>query len=164
MFLFAPVVLLVAFSFNANRYGTFLFTGFTTKWYGQVFGDYQIKDALTTTLKIALQVTLVSTVVGTAGRLPLVRSRLKFRGDPHRDDAPDHDPGSADRDQPADSVTSVFKWQLARDGRDEQAVYTTPFVLLPSRRGSRVSTRRSSGRRATSERTRTGGFGTSSCR
>ena len=51
VFLFAPIVLLVLFSFNANRYGTFPFTGWTTHWYGQVFGDYQIKDALTTTLE-----------------------------------------------------------------------------------------------------------------
>ena len=49
VFLFAPIVLLVLFSFNANKYGTFPFTGWTTHWYSQVFGDYQIKDALTTT-------------------------------------------------------------------------------------------------------------------
>src|ERR671938_1515460 len=79
VFLFAPVALLVAFSFNANRYGTFPFTGWTTKWYGQVFADYQIKDALTTTLKIAAEVTVISTVVGTAAAFPLVRSRLPFR-------------------------------------------------------------------------------------
>src|SRR5213078_788163 len=79
VFLFAPVVLLVAFSFNANRYGTFPFTGWTTKWYGQVFGDYQIRDALTTTLKVSAEVTLISTVVGTAAAFPLVRSRLPFR-------------------------------------------------------------------------------------
>ena len=46
VFLFAPIVLLVLFSFNANKYGTFPFTGWTLDWYGQVFGDYQIKDAL----------------------------------------------------------------------------------------------------------------------
>ena len=57
IFLFAPIVLLVLFSFNANRYGTFPFTGWTIHWYGEVFGNYQIKDALTTTLKVALEVT-----------------------------------------------------------------------------------------------------------
>ena len=66
VFLFAPIVLLVAFSFNANKYGTFPFTGWTLHWYGQVFGDYQIQDALTTSLKVAFAVTIVSTVVGTA--------------------------------------------------------------------------------------------------
>ena len=76
VFLFAPILLLVLFSFNANKYGTFPFTGWTTDWYGQVFGDYQIKDALSTSLKVAAEVTLISTVVGTAAAFPLVRSRL----------------------------------------------------------------------------------------
>src|SRR5438477_278389 len=66
LFLFAPIALLVAFSFNANRYGTFPITGWTGKWYGQVFSDYQIRDALTATLKVAAEVTVVSTLVGTA--------------------------------------------------------------------------------------------------
>src|SRR5713101_5964996 len=79
VFLFAPIALLVAFSFNANKYGTFPFTGWTTAWYGQVFHDYQIKDALYTTLKVAAQVTVISTLVGTAAAFPLVRSRLLFR-------------------------------------------------------------------------------------
>ena len=79
VFLFAPIVLLVVFSFNANRYGTFPITGWTTKWYGQVFHDYQIRDALQTTIRIALEVTVLSTIVGTAAAFPLVRSRLRFR-------------------------------------------------------------------------------------
>ena len=79
VFLFVPIGLLVAFSFNANKYGTFPFTGWTGKWYGQVFNDYQIKDALTTTLRVAVDVTVVRTVVGTAAAFPLVRSRLPFR-------------------------------------------------------------------------------------
>ena len=78
-FLFAPIVLLVVFSFNANRYGTFPITGWTTKWYGDVFHNYQIRDALQTTIRIALEVTLLSTIVGTAAAFPLVRSRLRFR-------------------------------------------------------------------------------------
>ena len=53
LFLFAPIALLVAFSFNANRYGTFPFTGWTTDWYVEVFHNYQIKDALYTSLKVA---------------------------------------------------------------------------------------------------------------
>jgi len=43
------------------------------------FHDYQIRDALTTTIRIALEVTAVSTIVGTAAAFPLVRSRLPFR-------------------------------------------------------------------------------------
>ena len=132
VFLFAPVVLLVAFSFNANRYGTFPFTGFTTKWYGQVFGDYQIKDALTTTIRIALEVTLVSTVVGTAAAFPLVRSRLKFRsGIRIGMTLPIMIPGLLIGISLLILFTSVFKWQLSPETAViGQAVYTTPFVLL----------------------------------
>ena len=132
VFLFAPVALLVAFSFNANRYGTFPFTGFTTKWYGQVFGDYQIKDALTTTLKIALQVTLISTVVGTAAAFPLVRSRLPFRsGIRIGMTLPIMIPGLLIGISLLILFTSVFKWQLSPETAViGQAVYTTPFVLL----------------------------------
>ncbi len=78
-FLFAPIVLLVLFSFNANRYGTFPITAWTLSWYRQAFGDYQVHDAVATTLKVAAEVTAISVVVGTAAAFPLVRSRLPFR-------------------------------------------------------------------------------------
>ena len=64
VFLFAPIVLLVLFSFNANRYGTFPITAWTLKWYRTAVADYQIRDALRTTLKVAGLVTAVSVVVG----------------------------------------------------------------------------------------------------
>jgi spermidine/putrescine transport system permease protein len=132
LFLFAPVALLVAFSFNANRYGTFPFTGWTTKWYGQVFDDYQIRDALTTTLKIAAEVTLVSTVVGTAAAFPLVRSRLPFRnGIRIGMTLPIMIPGLLIGISLLILFTSVFKWQLSpQTAVIGQSVYTTPFVLL----------------------------------
>ncbi len=132
LFLFAPVALLVAFSFNANKYGTFPFTGWTTKWYGQVFGDYQIRDALTTTLKIAAEVTVVSTVVGTAAAFPLVRSRLPFRnGIRIGMTLPIMIPGLLIGISLLILFTSVFKWQLSpQTAVIGQSVYTTPFVLL----------------------------------
>jgi spermidine/putrescine transport system permease protein len=132
VFLFAPVVLLVAFSFNANRYGTFPFTGWTTKWYGQVFSDYQIKDALRTTLTIALEVTVISTVVGTAAAFPLVRSRLPFRNGVRIGmTLPIMIPGLLIGISLLVLFTSVLKWNLSpQTAVIGQAVYTTPFVLL----------------------------------
>src|SRR3989440_4414853 len=79
IFLFGPIVLLVLFSFNANRYGTFPITAWTLKWYRTAVDDYQIHDALTTTLKVAGEVTLISVLVGTTAAFPLVRSRLRWR-------------------------------------------------------------------------------------
>jgi spermidine/putrescine transport system permease protein len=132
VFLFAPIGLLVAFSFNANKYGTFPFTGTTLDWYRQVFHDYQIKDALTTTIKIALGVTLVSTVVGTAAAFPLVRSRLPFRSGVRIGmTLPIMIPGLLIGVSLLVLFTSVFSWQLSpTTAAIGQSVYTTPFVLL----------------------------------
>lgn len=132
VFLFAPIVLLVLFSFNANRYGTFPFTGWTTHWYSEVFGNYQIKDALSTSLKVAAEVTVVSTIVGTAAAFPLVRSRLPFRsGITVAMTLPIMLPGLLIGVSLLILMTSVFHIQLSvQTAVIGQAVYTTPFVLL----------------------------------
>ena len=131
VFLFAPIVLLVLFSFNANKYGTFPFTGWTTDWYGQVFGDYQIKDALKTTLLIAGEVTAISTLVGTCAAFPLVRSRLPFRtGIRIGMTLPIMIPGLLIGVSLLVLLTSL-KWTLSpQTAVIGQSVYTTPFVLL----------------------------------
>jgi spermidine/putrescine transport system permease protein len=132
VFLFAPIVLLVLFSFNANRYGTFPITGWTLTWYRQAFGDYQVHDAVVTTLKVALQVTIISMVVGTAAAFPLVRSRL-----PGREGIrivlilPIMIPGLLIGVSLLVLFTSTFHWTLSPETAViGQAVYTTPFVIL----------------------------------
>ena len=132
LFLFVPIGLLVAFSFNSNKYGTFPFTGWTTKWYGQVFGDYQIKDALTTTLRVALFVTIISTIVGTAAAFPLVRSKLRFRSAVRVGmTLPIMIPGLLIGVSLLVFLTNVFHLQLSVwTAIIGQSVYTTPFVLL----------------------------------
>jgi spermidine/putrescine transport system permease protein len=132
LFLFAPIALLVAFSFNANRYGTFPFTGWTTSWYSDVFHNYQIKDALYTTLKVAAQVTAISTIVGTAAAFPLVRSRLRFRsGIRIAMVLPIMIPGLLIGVSLLVLFTSVFHQTLSpTTAVIGQSVYTTPFVLL----------------------------------
>lgn len=132
VFLFAPIVLLVLFSFNANRYGTFPFTGWTGHWYAQVWSDYQIKDALMTTLKVAAEVTATATVVGTAAAFPLVRSRLPFRsGIRIGMTLPIMIPGLLIGVSLLVLLTDVFHLQLSEQTAViGQSVYTTPFVVL----------------------------------
>ena len=132
VFLFAPIVLLIMFSFNANKYGTFPFTGWTTTWYGQVFSDYQIRDALSTTLRVAAEVTVISTVVGTAAAFPLVRSQLPFRsGVRIAMTLPIMIPGLLIGVSLLVLLTSVLHLQLSpQTAVIGQSVYTTPFVLL----------------------------------
>ena len=132
VFLFAPIVLLVVFAFNANRYGTFPFTGWTTSWFGQVFNDYQIKDALYTSLRVALEVTVIATVVGTAAAFPLVRARLRFRSGVRIGfTLPIMIPGLLIGVSLLVLLTDVFHMQLSpQTAVIGQSVYVTPFVLL----------------------------------
>jgi spermidine/putrescine transport system permease protein len=132
VFLFFPIVLLVLFSFNANRYGTFPITGWTLTWYRQAFDDYQVHDAVATTVKVALQVTLISTVVGTCAAFPLVRSRLPFReGIRIIFILPIMIPGLLIGVSLLVLFTGTFHWTLSPETAViGQAVYTTPFVIL----------------------------------
>src|SRR4026208_693339 len=76
-FLFAPIVVLIVFSFNSARRGL-VWQGFTTKWYPQLFSNDELIDALIVTLEVAVVAVLVSTILGS--RLGLGLARLRFRG------------------------------------------------------------------------------------
>lgn len=132
LFLFSPIVLLVLFSFNNNQYSSFPITGWTTAWYREVFNDYEIQDALRTTLKVALVVTVVSVILGTAAAFPLVRSRLRFpAGLRVTMTLPIMIPGILIGISLLVLFTQTLhfnlSWKTAVIG---QSLYTTPFVLL----------------------------------
>ena len=132
VFLFAPVVLLVLFSFNANRYGTLPITGWTLQWYRDVFNNYQIQDATRTTLKVAAQVTFLATVIGTAAAFPLARARLRFRTAIRAGFMlPIMIPGLLIGVGLLTLFTSYLSIQLSTETAViGQTVYTTPFVML----------------------------------
>lgn len=64
LFLYAPIILLMLFSFNNSR-SRGHWGGFTLKWYGELFGDSTIMNALFNTVAIALISAVVATLVGT---------------------------------------------------------------------------------------------------
>ena len=64
VFLYAPIAVLVVYSFNSARTGS-VWTGFTLKWYKELFNDGQIMRALYYTLTVAFISSIVSTIVGT---------------------------------------------------------------------------------------------------
>lgn len=76
-FLYAPIVILIIFSFNQSKGRTF--TGFTWKWYTQLFHDAAIMDALFTTLVVAFAASIVATIMGTAAAIGLERMEGKFK-------------------------------------------------------------------------------------
>lgn len=71
-FFYLPVVVLVANSFNASRFGGG-WEGFTLDWYRRLATQREIWTALRNTLVIAAFATAVSTVVGTSAALALHR-------------------------------------------------------------------------------------------
>jgi spermidine/putrescine transport system permease protein len=76
-FLFAPIVVLIVFSFNDSR-RTFVWRGFTLDWYPRLFANDDLLDALFVTLQVAAVAVVVATILGSL--LGLGLARLRFRG------------------------------------------------------------------------------------
>jgi spermidine/putrescine transport system permease protein len=68
IFLYAPIAVLIVFSFNSAR-STMVWDGFSLKWYKELFSDRQIIRALVNTVAIALLASLFSLVFGTLGAI-----------------------------------------------------------------------------------------------
>ena len=68
LFLYAPIVVLIVYSFNANK-SRGSWGGFSLKWYQALFEDSTILNSLYTTLSVALIAALVSMVMGTLAAL-----------------------------------------------------------------------------------------------
>jgi len=76
-FLYAPIVLVVIFSFNVSRFPN-NWTGFTLDWYDKLFNDYAIGFALKNTLIVTISSTIISTIIGTMISVGI--ERYHFRG------------------------------------------------------------------------------------
>ena len=77
-FLYAPILLLVVFSFNDSRF-TSEWHGFTLRWYGNVLGSREWLGAAWTTAQIAVMSAGLATCLGTTAALGLERTRFKAR-------------------------------------------------------------------------------------
>jgi len=76
LFLYAPILVLVAFSFNAGRLASH-WQGFTLEWYLKLLGDPQIIGALRNSLLVAVATTLIATAIATAAALAFHRHRFR---------------------------------------------------------------------------------------
>ncbi len=72
-FLYLPLIVLVALSFNDAQRAVVNWRGFTTRWYGEAFQDPELLRALGTTMLIAALATSLSVVLGTLLALGLER-------------------------------------------------------------------------------------------
>jgi len=78
-FLYIPLASVVFYSFNASRLAT-VWGGFSTRWYGALFENQQVLDALYLSLKIAITSATLATIMGTMSGFVLARfGRFKGR-------------------------------------------------------------------------------------
>jgi spermidine/putrescine transport system permease protein len=78
VFLYAPILILVVFSFNNSEVPTFPLSGFTFHWYRAFVGNSDLRAALQTSAIIAALSSLGAVVLGTLASIALVRRQ--FRG------------------------------------------------------------------------------------
>ena len=78
VFLYAPIVVLIVFSFNASKSRT-VWQGFSLKWYLKLFGDSRILNSLATTLEISVLAMLISTLLGTMAAIGFFNMRKRSR-------------------------------------------------------------------------------------
>ncbi len=78
LFLYAPIVVLIIFSFNASK-SRGHWGGFSLRWYQSLFENSTLMDALKTTLSVALVSSAIAVVIGTAAALGLYYSKKRVR-------------------------------------------------------------------------------------
>ena len=78
VFLYAPIVLLIIFSFNAGNSNT-VWQGFSLEWYEKLFRDRLIMQSVYTTLLISLLSTIIATVAGTFAAIGFYSMRRRIR-------------------------------------------------------------------------------------
>lgn len=72
IFLYAPILSLIVFSFNESQLVT-VWGGFSTKWYGKLFRDPQILGAAWISLKVAFISATIAVILGTLTAYVLMR-------------------------------------------------------------------------------------------
>jgi putrescine transport system permease protein len=78
-FLYLPILLLIVFSFNESRLVT-VWTGFSTRWYGELLRNVRVLDAAWLSLIAAATSATIALVVGTLAGFALARyGRFPFR-------------------------------------------------------------------------------------
>ena len=77
IFLFAPIAVLLVFSFNEAK-SLSVFSEFSVKWYVELFRDRNTLGALKNTLVLAASATAISTVMGTLAAVGINKLRSRW--------------------------------------------------------------------------------------
>ena len=71
-FLYIPMIVVIVYSFNDNRLVT-VWSGFSTRWYGELLRNEAFLDAAWVTAKVGFFSSILATILGTMGAYVLVR-------------------------------------------------------------------------------------------
>lgn len=77
-FLYMPMAVLIVYSFNSSRLVT-VWAGWSTKWYGELFRDEQLMNAVGRSLQVAFYAASAAVVIGMLASIVMVRFR-RFKG------------------------------------------------------------------------------------
>jgi spermidine/putrescine transport system permease protein len=77
-FLYAPIAILVVFSFNASRQTAF-WAGFTLDWYRRLLGNAALFHAVRNSLLVAASATVLAVLAGTPAALALARYQTRAK-------------------------------------------------------------------------------------
>lgn len=78
-FLFAPIVIITLFSFNATPSLVFPLEGFSLRWYHALFQNTNFLTSLVNSVKVGVAASIVTTVLGTLVGLALIRMPMRWR-------------------------------------------------------------------------------------
>ena len=79
IFLFLPILIIVLFSFNASRAGSFPMAGFSIKWYKEVLTNPSFLSAIKNSVFIATGTAIIATIIGTLASFGLTRYNFRFK-------------------------------------------------------------------------------------
>ena len=77
VFLFAPIAILLIFSFNQTK-SLSVFSGFSFRWYAELFNDEQTLTSVKNTLVLAFLAMFISTAMGTAASVGICKLRSRW--------------------------------------------------------------------------------------
>ena len=78
LFLYAPIVLLIIFSFNDGN-SNMVWKGFSLRWYEKLFSDQLVLESLYNTLLVSLLATVIATIAGTFAAIGFYAMRRRMR-------------------------------------------------------------------------------------
>lgn len=76
-FLYAPIAVMVVFSFNASN-STSVFAGFSLHWYAELFANDTVTTALLNTLFLAVSSAVIATILGSVAAVGITSYKRKW--------------------------------------------------------------------------------------